>query len=132
MLHNIFARSERTIQFLITVLFLSSRISGAIAQETSVTQVQGLQDSFVLSLAEDHLQRLWIGGEEQGIWCLDEAPGRPRWTQYTRPNGLGDESIYALACDQQGRIWAGHLNHGVSVFDGPAMAQLPGGRRPHR
>ena len=93
-------------------------------------QIMGKHDQFVMALVEDRHGLVWVGTEDQGVWKLNlEAPGRPRWTQYTKPQGLSDDRIYALACDQQDRIWAGHLNGGVSVFDGqkrPVLAQRNG------
>ena len=114
--------------FWLAILPLLSLCDGVRAQETSPVQVQGVHDRFVFSLLEDAQQRVWLGTEDQGVWLLEEADGRPRWTQYTRPDGLGDDSIHALAQDQQGRIWAGHLNHGVSVFNGPGAHGVGGWR----
>ena len=101
------------------------------AQESSHTQVQGIHDQFVLSLAYDNRGRVWIGTEDQGIWRLDrDNPAVPQWKQYTRQDGLGDERIYALVCDRQNRIWAGHLNHGVSVFNGEQWRNYDVGQGP--
>lgn len=101
------------------------------AQETSDVQVMGTHDQFVLSMTEDRQGTVWVGTEDQSVWRLNlDAPGRPRWKQYTRLEGIGDDGIYALACDRQGRIWAGHLRSGVSVFDGQKWRNYPVGQGP--
>ena len=101
------------------------------AQETPEVQIMGKHDQFVMAMVEDRQGLVWVGTEDQGVWKLNlEAPGRPRWTQYTKPQGLSDDRIYALACDQQNRIWAGHLNGGVSVFDGQKWRAYPLGDGP--
>ena len=101
------------------------------AQETPEVQIMGKHDQFVMTMVEDHQGLVWVGTEDQGVWKLNlEAPGRPRWTQYTKPQGLSDDRVYALACDQQNRIWAGHLNGGVSVFDGQNWRAYPLGDGP--
>jgi hypothetical protein len=90
---------------------------------------------FVMSMSEDLQGRIWIGTEDEGVWCWDlRASLADQWLHFTRkntggpdePNGatieagswLGDDNAYALACDKLGRIWVGHLNHGVSVYNG--------------
>jgi hypothetical protein len=77
------------------------------------------QDKFIVSLIRDPRGRVWIGTEDQGVWCYDPAaPEGKQWHGYSVKDGLGDDNAYALTCDLLGRIWVGHLNHGVSVFNG--------------
>jgi hypothetical protein len=74
---------------------------------------------FVMALARDREDNVWVGTEGNGIWRFNPyAFGTNQWTQFTTTNGLGDDYCYSLAVDKRGRIWAGHLNHGVSVFNG--------------
>jgi len=74
---------------------------------------------FVMSLAQDKADGIWVGTEGEGIWKYEgSAPAEQRWRRYTTSDGLGDDYAYAMACDRLGRIWVGHLNHGVSVFNG--------------
>lgn len=74
------------------------------------------QGGFILSLARDKQNNLWVSSEDDGLFRYASATGK--WTQFTVKDGLGDDDIYALACDEAGRIWAGTPNHGVSVWNG--------------
>jgi hypothetical protein len=91
---------------------LLNMISGSVAPWDIETQGR-----FVTSMVGDHQNRLWVGTEDNGVWCDDAANGKG-WTHFSVQDGLGDDDAYALACDKLGRIWVGHLNHGVSVFNG--------------
>ena len=72
------------------------------------------QGRYVCALTTDLAGNIWVGTENSGTWCFDQA--QQKWIQYTTKDGIGEDTSYALACDKQGRIWAGHCNHGVSVF----------------
>jgi len=93
----------------------------AVAADKSMDWIQtsiGSPASFVMSMARDLQGRVWIGTEDEGVFCLDSAATDGQMTNYTAENGLGDDSAYAIACDKLGRIWVGTLNHGVSVYNG--------------
>ncbi|HTV46838.1 MAG TPA: two-component regulator propeller domain-containing protein [Phycisphaerae bacterium] len=97
----------------------SLRIANGADQSLDWTQT-GLQcpASFVVSMARDLQGRIWIGTEDEGVFCFDPSAPDQQWTNYTMDNGLSDDSAYAIACDKLGRIWVGTLNHGVSVYNG--------------
>ena len=93
------------------------------------------QGHYIMSLCQDLQGRVWVGCEDEGVWCWSPTlQAADQWQHFTRKstggpleldgatidsgNFLGDDNGYALACDKQGRIWVGHLNHGVSVYDG--------------
>lgn len=75
--------------------------------------------SHVMALARAPQGRVWIGTEDDGVFCYDpNAAPEKQWSSYTTNDGLGDNNGYSIACDKQGRVWVGELNHGVAVFDG--------------
>ena len=94
--------------------------------------------SFVMALARDGMDNLWVGTEGNGVWrYAPNVSTNGQWTHYSQKSGvgnhltpalspasggegdgLGDDYAYSVAVDKQGRIWVGHLNHGVSVYNG--------------
>jgi hypothetical protein len=74
---------------------------------------------FIMSLARDGMNNLWVGTEGNGIWQYNpNAIAGRQWRQFKTKDGLGDDYGYSLVVDKQGRVWVGHLNHGVSVYNG--------------
>jgi len=62
---------------------------------------------FVIDICRNLSGRIWIGTEDEGVFCYDpkKYKGR-RWKQFA--DRLGYPNGYAVACDRLGRIWVGH------------------------
>jgi Two component regulator propeller len=107
------------ITFFITAISGLPQIVGAADKPLDWTQMNvECPASFVISMARDLQGRIWMGTEDQGVFCFNPSMPGQEWTNYTTDNGLGDNNAYAIACDKLGRIWVGTLNHGVSVYNG--------------
>lgn len=76
-----------------------------------------LSDNRVLSLAEDHQQRLWVG-TFSGLDMLDRASGT--FTRYRDENdisGLRGDRVYSIFVDRSGVLWVGTYRGGINRFD---------------
>jgi diguanylate cyclase (GGDEF)-like protein len=73
-------------------------------------------------------QRLWVGGQSDGLWQLDLASGRSARVPLAAP-GLSDQRVIVLAPGpQRGSLWVG-TRHGlnrVDVSTGAVTQLLPG------
>jgi len=67
----------------------------------------------VLALAEDPLQRLWIGTSANGIYCYDETSRTLQ--HYTMANGLVANQCVALCSDKMGNMYAATAN-GLNII----------------
>src|SRR5262249_8342305 len=71
----------------------------------------------VTALCEDNVGSLWIGSQEQGLFCWHAGVA----THYTRADGLLDENVTSLACDYGGHVWIG-THRGLNRWDGRAFS----------
>ena len=69
-------------------------------------------------IVEDHLGRVWLGSEGQGIYIYD--PRSKHLAHYQRnsrdPNSLSSGKIREIYRDRHNRIWIGTFN-GVNIYD---------------
>lgn len=77
-----------------------------------------------LSFAEDKKNRIWIGGQYNGVHLFN--PATQEFYQYThdatREGSLADNQVNSIYIDKSGIVWIG-TNRGLSVHD-PAMQQF--------
>ena len=67
----------------------------------------------VTALCEDTLGSVWIGAQEQGVFCWRAGLA----THYGKPEGLLDENVTSLASDSEGHVWIG-THRGLNRWDG--------------
>jgi ligand-binding sensor domain-containing protein len=96
------------------ILFILIVVTPAIAQEpnlwTIVTEVDGLINNNVTTLAESNDGAIWLG----------TAAGASRyeagtWTNFTQRDGLADDRVYAVHGARDGTVWFGTAN-GLSRY----------------
>jgi signal transduction histidine kinase len=75
----------------------------------------GLVGKWMLAVAEDSLERVWVGTNE-GLFRL--TPGHVR--AFTTPDGLPNAYVRALAVDRHGAVWAG-TNGGLARVVGDSV-----------
>lgn len=73
---------------------------------TTYTTDQGLNNSIILQITQDHLGRYWMATFSGGINILDGDHFR----HLTSSNGLSSDIIYSILTDNEGNIWAGTQN----------------------
>ena len=73
----------------------------------------GLVDSIVQAIAEDHQGYLWFGTLHGGVCRFDGQS----FTTFTTEDGLAGNEVWTILADCQGAMWFG-TNGGVSRFDG--------------
>jgi signal transduction histidine kinase/ligand-binding sensor domain-containing protein len=73
---------------------------------TTYTTDQGLNNSIILQITQDHFGRYWIATFSGGINILDGNQFR----YITSSNGLTSDIIYSILTDREGNIWAGTQN----------------------
>lgn len=75
-------------------------------------------NTIAFPIEEDHLKRIWLGSEGQGLFVYDDATRH--LAHYQRnprdPTSLASNKIRALHRDRHNRIWIGTFN-GVNVYD---------------
>jgi len=88
----------------------------------------------ITALSEDAAGRLWVGTQEQGLFCrcTGEA-GAPRRaealrsagfvTHYGKAEGLLDDNVTSLTTDAEGRLWIG-TRHGVNRWEAGVFSSL--------
>lgn len=67
----------------------------------------------ITALCEDTRGRLWIGSQQQGLFCLADGAVK----HYGQPQGLLDEHVTSLAIDAHDDLWIG-TRHGVNHWNG--------------
>ena len=77
-----------------------------------------LKRSYVISMVEDRLRRLWFGTRGQGLFCVDSRTGvvEAYRNQVSNSNSLSDNTVNTLFVARDGTLWAGTEN-GLSAFD---------------
>jgi ligand-binding sensor domain-containing protein len=80
---------------------------------------EGLGDSHVLAVLEDHAGSLWVGTDGGGLDRLDRRTGRIRHYRHdpAQTTGLSSDSVLALAEDAQHQIWIGTWTGGLLRLD---------------
>ncbi|MEY2428084.1 MAG: hypothetical protein QOJ40_969 [Verrucomicrobiota bacterium] len=71
----------------------------------------------ITALCEDAADQLWIGSQEQGLFCRLAGVVR----QYRKAEGLLDDTVTSLTTDSEGRVWIG-TPHGLNRWDGKKFA----------
>lgn len=79
----------------------------------------GLSHNYnIFPIVEDHLGRVWLGSEAQGIFIYDHGTGH--LAQYRRnprdPHSLSSNKIREMHRDRHNRIWIATFN-GVNIYD---------------
>jgi ligand-binding sensor domain-containing protein/signal transduction histidine kinase len=82
---------------------------------------EGLASSFVLSITEDHLGRIYVGSG-RGVNRLDPDTGQIR--HYGQDDGLVGGDIRVAHCDRQGHLWFASTE-GLSRYDPRQEQSLP-------
>lgn len=70
---------------------------------TRVTDGSGLLLPAINVVFEDSRQRLWAGGDENGLYLINTKTGR--FNRYTEADGLSDNSIQGILEDGMGNLW---------------------------
>jgi hypothetical protein len=88
--------------------------SGRPRRSASAPDRRGGGPKFATCAAADLKGDVWVGSEDQGVWCS----ANDEWRSFGPAEGLSDVGVSAVACDPAGRVWVGHPDHGVSVYNG--------------
>ena len=109
--------------FLIAILVLGSIIYESRKSEnweSYTTQNSGLGSNYVVAIAIDSSDRVWIGADSYTDYKkVASVFDGENWETYTPQNsGLVDGKVSAIAIDSSNRVWIGGEGYGVSVFDG--------------
>lgn len=105
------------------VFFLLLFTHLAVAQQPQFTVFDtenGLRQSQVYAICDDHLGYLWVGTQGGGVGRFDGA----QFVHYTVADGLPSNFVYAVLEDSQHRIWIG-TSRGVCFFDGVSIKTCP-------
>lgn len=77
-----------------------------------------LADDLVISVFIEHLNGLWVGTKDHGLYRFD--PQREEFIQYSNepsnPNSLSHNDVYSLFEDKSGGLWIG-TQYGLDIFD---------------
>ncbi len=73
----------------------------------------GLKSNFILSLAVDSLNDIWIGTQDAGVSTFDGT----NWINYNKGNGLSNNWVTCIYIDKQGNKWFGTDGGGVCEFN---------------
>ncbi len=82
-------------------LFFAFQAYGQSYQVHHYSAVDGLANSHVFDITQDHLGRIWAA-TRGGISCYDGVS----WENYTVSDGLPAQSFARISVDRKGRIWA--------------------------
>lgn len=94
------------------------RFDGVKFTEIPLRAQHAKQPLAVTALCEDARGRLWIGSQDQGLFCRFPGAGAAVLAKhYGKANGLIDDNVTSLTTDAEGRLWIG-TRHGVSRWDG--------------
>lgn len=111
---------------LVVVFWMLWAMPSALAQPVQKTSVnfhfkhltaeQGLSNSTVLTVFQDHLGFLWFGTED-GLNRYDGYKFTVYRSESDNPASLSNSFITSLAEDKNGRIWVGTLGGGLNRLD---------------
>jgi hypothetical protein len=82
----------------------------------STEVVVDLAAKVVICATKDAYGNLWIGSQDQGIFCLNASSRR--WARLTTDDGLSSNDATAIARDSREQVWVGHADGKLNVFDG--------------
>lgn len=71
--------------------------------------------SLILAILKEKDNRLWVGTEGEGLYCLNPVTGECRKYKDGR-GGLSSNYIRSLALDMSGNLWVGTLTS-LNVYD---------------
>ena len=91
------------------------KLYGAGTAPRAYTARDGLAGKWMLAVAEDSLERVWVG-TNQGLFHL--TPGRVR--AFSASNGLPNSYVRALIVDRRGAVWVG-TNGGIARVVGDSV-----------
>lgn len=80
---------------------------------------EGLAQSKVYSMVQDHLGYIWMG-TESGVSQFD---GR-KFINYTSDDGLAESGVRVVFKDSKERLWFGHTGGGISLYSGSSMVKI--------
>src|SRR5258707_9145606 len=95
------------------------RFDGVKFTEVPLAAARSKKPVSITALSEDNAGRLWIGSQEQGLFC--RVPGSGSVRQYQKSDGLLDDTVTSLTTDSEGRVWVG-TPHGLNRCDGQKFA----------
>lgn len=84
------------------------------------SDVNGLANSYVHAIEEDHEGNVWIGSDGGGLHRYDGH----NFYNYTRGDGLADNSISSLLVHSNGDLWVGTTYNGLGRFDGQTFEKF--------
>ncbi len=96
--------------------FASGQDSTPVGVFRHISIEQGLSDSHVRSIVQDHQGFLWFATAD-GLNRFDGYQMRIFRGEPGNPRSLGSNFVYTLFVDRSGRLWAGTLGGGLHRFD---------------
>ncbi len=96
-----------------------ARFDGEYFEVFNRQNVPQLKSNWIITLYQDHADRLWLGTYGGGLTCLDEGS----FTTYTTKDGLPGNDIRAIHEDRAGNLWIG--------TDGSGLSRLKDGKFTH-
>ena len=100
-------------QHSISFFFLSSALSAQNYFFDTYGVSEGLAQSTVFTVLQDHRDYLWLG-TRAGLSRFDGKT----FTNFTTEDGLAENGVKVLYLDHADRLWLGHAGGGVTVYDG--------------
>lgn len=106
--------------FLLSILWISSTARVQTASFRCYSVNDGVAQSQLYALLQDHQGYLWMGTRGGGCSRFDGKT----FTTFSERNGLVNNYIYCLAEDRNKQIWIG-TNDGLSRFNGTTFNTIP-------
>ncbi len=78
-----------------------------------ITTVAGIPDTLVRSLLVDSRDRIWVGTNNLGAYCIEK---NGKVAHLSTQTGLSDDFVYSIAEDSGGGIWFGMYNGEINVL----------------
>jgi ligand-binding sensor domain-containing protein/two-component sensor histidine kinase len=104
---------KRNLSFLIFCLFLATKVFGQASSFRNFSVNEGVAQSQVYSLLQDHQGNIWMGTRGGGISKFDGK----KFTTLSGRDGLVNGFVHKMKRGKDNRIWVA-TNNGVSVYDG--------------
>ena len=109
--------AKATLLILLNILFIRSFGQNYYFDQYSVKQ--GLAQSKIYSMVQDHEGYIWLG-TESGVSQFDGII----FNNYTSDEGLAENGVRTIFMDSQNRLWFGHSGGGISLYDGRNLMKL--------